>query len=62
IRKETQYDFLNIDIRNGKIFVNKNCILEEDQVQKIMLDSQGDFFRGHYPDKKLKNFWSYVKI
>ena len=55
IRKETHYDFLNIDIRNGKIFVNKNFIFEEDHVQKIILDSQGDFFRGHYPDKKLKN-------
>ena len=55
IRKETRYDFLNIDVRNGKIFVNKNFIFEEDHVQKIIFDSQGDFFRGHYPDKKLKN-------
>ena len=23
IRKETRYDFLNIDVRNGKIFVNR---------------------------------------
>jgi methyl-accepting chemotaxis protein len=66
IRKETHYDFLNIDIRNGKIFVNKNFIFEEDHVQKIILDSQGDFFRGHYPDKKLKNIpvnqWHFQKV
>lgn len=65
IRKETHYDFLNIDIQNGKIFVNKNFIFEEDHVQKIILDSQGDFFRGHYPDKKLKNIpvnqWHFQK-
>lgn len=30
IRKETRYDYLNIDVRNGKIFVNKNFIFEED--------------------------------
>lgn len=66
IRKETHYDFLNIDIQNGKIFVNKNFIFEEDHVQKIILDSQGDFFRGHYPDKKLKNIpvnqWHFQKV
>ena len=54
IRKETRYDFLNIDVRNGKIFVNKNFIFKENYIQKIILDSQGDFFCGHYPDKKLK--------
>lgn len=65
IRKETHYDFLNIDIQNGKIFVNKNFIFEEVHVQKIILDSQGDFFRGHYPVKSvyliatrdLSNLW-----
>lgn len=66
IRKETHYDFLNIDIQNGKIFVNKNFIFEKDHVQKIILDSQGDFFRGHYPDKKLKNIpvnqWHFQKV
>ena len=66
IRKETRYDFLNIDVRNGKILVNKNFIFEEDHVQKIILDSQGVFFRGHYPDKKLKNIpvnqWHFQKV
>ena len=46
--------------------MNKNFIFEEDHVQKIILDSQGDFFRGHYPDKKLKNIpvnqWHFQKV
>ncbi len=43
IRQESRYDFLNIEVRNGKIFVNKNFIFRENHVQKLILDSQGDF-------------------
>lgn len=66
IRRESRYDFLNINVRKGKILVNKNFIFRENHVQKIILDSQSRVIRGHYPDKELVNTpvnqWNFQKI
>lgn len=35
IRKETHYDFLNIDIQNGKIFVKKILFLRKIMYKKL---------------------------
>ena len=60
IRRESRYDFLNVEVRNGKILVDKNFIFRENHVQKLVLDSQGRTIRGHYPDKELNNYTSYL--
>ena len=66
IRRESRYDFLNIEVRNGKILVDKNFIFRENHVQKLVLDSQGRTIRGHYPDKELNNYplnqWDFRRV
>ncbi|OLA07188.1 MAG: hypothetical protein BHW19_01050 [Eubacterium sp. 38_16] len=56
IRRESRYDYLNVEVRNGKILVNKNFIFQENHVQKLVLDSQGRTIFGQYPDKELNNY------
>lgn len=66
IRRESRYDFLNVEVRNGKILVDKNFIFRENHVQKLVLDSQGRTIRGHYPDKELNNYpvnqWDFRRV
>ena len=56
IRRKSRYDYLNVEVRNGKILVNKNFIFQENHVQKLVLDSQGRTIFGQYPDKELNNY------
>ena len=66
IRRESRYDFLNVEVRNGKILVDKNFIFRENHVQKLVLDSKGRTIRGHYPDKELNNYplnqWDFRRV
>ncbi len=66
IRRERRYDFLNVDVRKGKIVVNKNFVFRENHVQKVILDGKSRLIRGHYPDKELAktsvNQWHFQKV
>lgn len=66
IRRESRYDFLNIEVKNEKILVKKDFIFKENHVQKLVLDSNNQVIRGHYPDKELSNYpikqWCFLRI
>ncbi len=66
IRRESRYDFLNIEVKNEKILVKKDFIFKENHVQKLVLDSNNQVIRGHYPDKELSNYpikqWRFLRI
>ena len=66
IRRESRYDFLNIDVKNKKILVNKNFVFRENHVQKIVLDGNDRVIRGYYPDKELAKYplhqWDFRRV
>lgn len=66
IRRESRYDFLNIEVRNKKILVKKDFIFKENHVEKLILDSNNRIVRGHYPDKELINYplkqWGFRRV
>ena len=66
IRKESRYDFLNVEVKNKRILVKKDFIYRENHVQKLVLDSDGRIIRGHYPDEELENYlikqWRFRRI
>lgn len=66
IRKESRYDFLNVEVKNKRILVKKDFIYRENHVQKLVLDSNGRIIRGHYPDEELENYlikqWRFRRI
>ena len=66
IQKKSRYDFLYIEVKNDKISVNKDFVLKENHVQKLVLDSQSNIIRGSYPDKELKNYpvnkWHFQRV
>ena len=56
IKRETYYDFTNINLKNGKIQIGRNFVFKENHVHKIILNEYGRQLRGHYPDKELQNY------
>ena len=54
IRKESKYDYLNINLKDDQIVVSDNYIYEENQVYKIVLDTDGKAVSGTYPAKELE--------
>ena len=66
IRRESRYDFLNIEVKNKKIIVKGDFIFRENHVQKIILNSNGHLVRGYYPDKELASYppnqWDFRRV
>ena len=54
IRKESRYDYLNIEMRNGKVWVSDNFVYDDDGIIKVVLDSAGHLVRGAYPDRNME--------
>lgn len=54
IRRESKYDYLNINLKDDQIVVSDNYIYEENQVYKIVLDTDGKAVSGTYPAKELE--------
>lgn len=53
IRKESKYDYLNVNLEDGRIIVSDHFIYEENQVYKIVLDKNGEVVSGTYPAEEL---------
>lgn len=53
IRKESKYDYLNVNLEDGRIIVSDHFIYEENQVYKIVLDKNGEVVNGTYPAEEL---------
>ena len=49
IRKESKYDYLNINLKDDQIVVSDNFIYEENQIYKLVLDPDGNIVSGQYP-------------
>lgn len=66
IRRESRYDFLNIEVKNKKILVKKDFIFKENHVQKLILNGNNRVIRGNYPDKELNNYplkqWCFRRV
>nr|WP_296190198.1 HAMP domain-containing sensor histidine kinase [uncultured Anaerobutyricum sp.] len=66
IRRESRYDFLNIDVKNKKILVNKDFVFRENHIQKIVLDENDRVIRGYYPDEELAKYplhqWDFRRV
>lgn len=66
IKRKSRYDSLYIEVKNDKISVNKDFVLKENHIQKLVLDSQNNIIRGSYPDSELKNYpinkWHFQRV
>ena len=55
IRKESKYDYLNINMEDGQIVVSDDFVYEDNQIYKIVLDPNGNIISGEYPVKGLED-------
>lgn len=62
IRKESRYDYLNIDMINGKVWVSDNFVYEDDGITKVILDASGYLVKGEYPEKSMEKLRVATKI
>lgn len=49
LRKESRYDYSNIDLKDGKVVVSENFIYEDNGILKVVLDREGRLVGGTYP-------------
>ncbi|MDO5145636.1 MAG: HAMP domain-containing sensor histidine kinase [Eubacteriales bacterium] len=59
LRKESRYDYINVNMEDGKVIVTDNFVYNENGVIKVVLDVKGNLIKGIYPDasmEKLKPF------
>lgn len=54
IRKESKYDYLNINLENGQIVVSDDFVYEDNRIYKVILDREGKVISGEYPEEGLK--------
>lgn len=53
IRKESKYDYLNINMEGNQLVVSDEFVFEDNQIYKIVLDMDGNVVRGEYPTEGL---------
>lgn len=49
IRKESKYDYLNINMKDGHLVISDDFVYEDNQICKIILDVDGQIVSGEYP-------------
>lgn len=53
VRRESQYDYLNIRSRKGKIKVSGNFVYNDNGIIKVILKPDGSLVAGSYPNEEL---------
>ena len=56
VRRESRYDHLNVDCKDGKIHVSNRFTYEADGIIKIVLDKNNNLVAGNYPVKELAEY------
>lgn len=62
IRRESRYDSLNIESKNGEVEVSGSFVYEENGITKVVLDASGNLVAGDYPNEKLESLKPVTKI
>lgn len=62
VRKESRYDYLNIESRDGEVKVSSNFVYEENGITKVVLDTSGNLVSGDYPNEDLAKVKPKTKI